>query len=234
MRVRSLEDPFRLLGVDPDADEGQVKKAYRKLALRYGAHAPTCKRTTSMIASVSRRRSMQFRPCPTRGALMPCPWRCYNCLCTRNIATAKALTHLNQLCFLTHTFLCTCRRYHPDVNKDELAEAKFKALREAYDLLLGKGSDSSNNTKAAPFGGNWDMHDWYWTFGMRKRQRRQNPATAPQHSAAAAQKHKPQVHSQLTNLKRRAARRRARCVLSISRVRSYLVRILIAERRARW
>jgi hypothetical protein len=50
-------------------------------------------------------------------------------------------------------------RYHPDVNKEELAEAKFKALREAYELLMGKGSDRVN--ARAPFGGNWSFHDWY-------------------------------------------------------------------------
>lgn len=105
-------------------------------------------------------------------------------------------------------------RYHPDVNKDELAEAKFKALNEAYAMLLGKGGDASApGSKNAPFGGNWDLHDWYWSFGMRQRQRRQNPDAAPQHSAASAQAHKPAVHSQITNLKRRAASRRGRCVI---------------------
>ena len=103
-------------------------------------------------------------------------------------------------------------RYHPDVNKEELAEAKFRALREAYELLLGKGSPQNDggNGRKAPFGGNWEMHDWYWSFSMRQRQRRQQPDAAPVHSAAAAQKHRGQVTSQLTNLKRRAARRRSR------------------------
>lgn len=84
------------------------------------------------------------------------------------------------------------------------------ALQEAYSLLLGKGSDQADG-KRAPFGGNWEMHDWYWSFGMRQRQRRQNPEATPRHSAAAAQAHKPAVLSQLANLKRRAASRRDRC-----------------------
>lgn len=32
---RLTEDPYLTLGVDPAADEGTIKKAYRKLALRY-------------------------------------------------------------------------------------------------------------------------------------------------------------------------------------------------------
>ena len=97
------------------------------------------------------------------------------------------------------------------MNKDELAEAKFRALREAYDLLLGRGIEDGQDNPKAPFGGNWDLHDWYWTFGMRQRQQRQNPDAVPSHKAAAARAHKPAVHSQLTNLKRRAASRRQRC-----------------------
>jgi curved DNA-binding protein CbpA len=31
----AIQDPFELLGVKPGADEKEVKKAYRKLALRY-------------------------------------------------------------------------------------------------------------------------------------------------------------------------------------------------------
>ena len=34
-RVGAVPDPFRELGVEPSASEGQIKKAYRKLALRY-------------------------------------------------------------------------------------------------------------------------------------------------------------------------------------------------------
>lgn len=100
-------------------------------------------------------------------------------------------------------------RYHPDVNKDELAEAKFKALREAYELLMGKGSEAGDQ-KRAPFGGNWDFHDWYWSFSMRQRQRRQQGASSTQHSSQAAQAHRERVQAQMANLKRRAASRRAR------------------------
>lgn len=49
-------------------------------------------------------------------------------------------------------------KLHPDVNQEELAEAKFRALREAYELLLGKGDP--DREKNAPFGGNWEFHDW--------------------------------------------------------------------------
>ena len=80
--ARSFRDPHDVLGVSHDADDTQVKKAYRKLALKL----------------------------------------------------------------------------HPDVNQDELAEAKFRALREAYKLLLGKGDP--DREKNAPFGGNWEFHDW--------------------------------------------------------------------------
>eukprot|EP00892_Ulva_mutabilis_P005290 jgi/Ulvmu1/3132/UM015_0172.1 len=130
--AHSFQDPHKVLGVEPGADEKQVKRAYKKLALKF----------------------------------------------------------------------------HPDVSEDELAEAKFRGLREAYELLMGKGDPDKQSR--APFGGNWEFHDWYWSFSMRQRQRRQNQDTAPQHSAAAAQKHKPQVRSQLHGLKERAAKRSAR------------------------
>lgn len=29
-----MEDPFQVLGVEPDADDKQLKKAYRRLALK--------------------------------------------------------------------------------------------------------------------------------------------------------------------------------------------------------
>lgn len=80
--VRSFRDPHEVLGVSHDADDEEVKKAYKKLALRL----------------------------------------------------------------------------HPDVNKEELAEAKFRALRDAYELLMGKGDPARE--KNAPFGGNWEFHDW--------------------------------------------------------------------------
>lgn len=50
-------------------------------------------------------------------------------------------------------------RFHPDVSQDELAEAKFRGLREAYELLMGKGDPDRESR--APFGGNWEFHDWY-------------------------------------------------------------------------
>ena len=80
--ARSFRDPHEVLGVSHDADDEEVKKAYKKLALRL----------------------------------------------------------------------------HPDVNKEELAEAKFRALRDAYELLMGKGDPARE--KNAPFGGNWEFHDW--------------------------------------------------------------------------
>jgi hypothetical protein len=46
------------------------------------------------------------------------------------------------------------------VNKQELAEAKFKMLREAYELLLGKGMQSDGDSKRQPMGRNWAFHDW--------------------------------------------------------------------------
>lgn len=33
--MRGIKDPFKELGLDADANDSQVKKAYRKLALRY-------------------------------------------------------------------------------------------------------------------------------------------------------------------------------------------------------
>jgi len=43
------------------------------------------------------------------------------------------------------------------VSDDERAEAKFKALREAMELLLGKGDAEPGQ---GPMGGNWEFHDW--------------------------------------------------------------------------
>lgn len=103
--------------------------------------------------------------------------------------------------------------------KDELAEVKFKALQEAYQLLIGEGAEPLQRGFRGPFGGNWEMHDWYWSFSFRQRQRRANSEAAPRHSAAAAQRHKPVVKSQITQLKRRAAQRRAnRCCSSLCEI----------------
>lgn len=103
-------------------------------------------------------------------------------------------------------------RHHPDVNKSELAEAKFQALSEAYQMLLGRSQ--GGHGQQAPLGGNWGMHDWYWHFSLQQRQRRQRPEAAAPHSAAAARAHRPAVEGQLAGLKQRAAARQQRCALA--------------------
>lgn len=37
--VRGFQDPHKVLGVEPGADDKQVKKAYKKLALKYASSA---------------------------------------------------------------------------------------------------------------------------------------------------------------------------------------------------
>lgn len=47
---RLTEDPYLTLGVDPSADEGTIKKSYRKLALRY--HPDKNKATSTLFQAV--------------------------------------------------------------------------------------------------------------------------------------------------------------------------------------
>lgn len=47
---RLTEDPYLTLGLEPDSDEGAVKKSYRKLALRY--HPDKNKATPTLFQAV--------------------------------------------------------------------------------------------------------------------------------------------------------------------------------------
>lgn len=206
VQARAMDDPFEILGVQADATEKQLKKAYRRLALRYAS--------TQLTMDVAR--------AGFAGARYPAD--------ISEVSTPLSANASERI--------RGCR-YHPDLNKEEKAEAKFKALREAYELLLGKGDPD-----AKPAMGNWEFHDWYatilqrvlqcqwthlvvneltwskvlltharlhryWSFTMRQRQARAGegppPATAP-----LGEEHRGKVRSQMANLKRRAAARRSR------------------------
>jgi len=72
------------------------------------------------------------------------------------------------------------RRYHPDVNKNADAEARFKDIREAYDVLSDdqkrqvydrfghEGLDGTSASPGAGFGGFPDIFDMFFGAGVRQ------------------------------------------------------------------
>ncbi len=88
---------------------------------------------------------------------------------------------------IKRAFRSLARRYHPDVNKDPDAEARFKEINEAYDVLSDEerrrtydrfGHDGLNGSASAgapDFGGFTDIFDMF--FGTR---------SGPFHPAATA------------------------------------------------
>ena len=57
-------------------------------------------------------------------------------------------------------------KYHPDLQQgSDGVEAKFLAIQEAYEILIGKRR--GKEVDSTPAG--WDLHDWYWKFSMNRR-----------------------------------------------------------------
>ena len=61
---------------------------------------------------------------------------------------------------LQKAFRKLARKYHPDVNKDPGAEAKFKELNEAYEVL----KDPEKRAKYDRLGANWKAGDPFEGF----------------------------------------------------------------------
>jgi molecular chaperone DnaJ len=57
------------------------------------------------------------------------------------------------------------KKYHPDVNKDEGAEAKFKRINEAYQVIESGVDDNSGAPAGSPFGG-WHSSTSYGGGGF--------------------------------------------------------------------
>lgn len=53
-------------------------------------------------------------------------------------------------------------QHHPDVSKEEDAQAHFIALTSAYELLMGRSGGKEGTDHSDSNG--WNFHDWYWSF----------------------------------------------------------------------
>lgn len=99
--------------------------------------------------------------------------------------------------------------YHPDVAKNGDDGSTFLRLTDAYEFLLARlhGKDPDSNES----GGQWDFHDWYWNFRIKRTWEKQQSATSetqsrpPVNSSASNPQAKAAVRSQLAGLRQRAA-----------------------------
>eukprot|EP01024_Parvocaulis_polyphysoides_P031699 TRINITY_DN28561_c0_g3_i2.p1 TRINITY_DN28561_c0_g3~~TRINITY_DN28561_c0_g3_i2.p1 ORF type:complete len:391 (+),score=52.90 TRINITY_DN28561_c0_g3_i2:166-1338(+) len=99
-------------------------------------------------------------------------------------------------------------KYHPDVSDEVNAESRFKEIQRAYEIIMGKDSDSWGMEEGGKRGGNsWDFHDWYWSFSMKQRRAKKQGYVQPKVDLQTEEK-KTQVRSQISGLKQRAAHRR--------------------------
>lgn len=61
------------------------------------------------------------------------------------------------------------KKMHPDINKDEGAEDKFKEINEAYDYIINKRQETQPQQQGFPFGGPINIRDFMNQFQVSKR-----------------------------------------------------------------
>ena len=115
------KDYYKELGVPKDADAGQLKKAYRKLAVKWCAKG---QRTTqdSLLAEL-----VKCSPTAAQRSLLPPPLLLLLAACCLLLAAAAQPAD----CLAAADVFCR----HPDKCQDEGAEEKFKLINEAYEVL---------------------------------------------------------------------------------------------------